>query len=108
MLCAGFGIVERDGRTRPIDEQLLARTMLLAQHQIALAFPALVVMAEAAVPVAVGVRGPVLLPQQLPGGVLVPLQLFVQVGKVGQRALGSRLAAFAGYRRKQRRFQLCL
>jgi hypothetical protein len=56
---------------------------------------------EAAVPVAVGVSGPILLPQQLAGGVFVPLQLFVQVRKVWQRALGSRLAVLAGCSRKQ-------
>jgi hypothetical protein len=70
-------IIDRDGGTRPIDEQLLAGTMLLAQHHIALLFPALVQIAETAIGVAVRLRSAVLLPQQLPGGVPVPLQLLV-------------------------------
>ena len=60
--------------------------MLLAQHHIAFLFPALVEIAESAVVVAVWMRGAILFPQQLPGGVLVPLQFFVNVGEVRQRS----------------------
>ena len=57
---AGLRMVKGDGRARPIDEQLLARTMFLAQDQIAFAFPPLEEFAEAAVTVAIGMCGPVL------------------------------------------------
>jgi hypothetical protein len=73
MLCT-LSISTWSARTRPIDEQLLARTMLLAQHQTELAFPALIVMAETAVAIAVGIRRSILLPQESPCGVFVPLQ----------------------------------
>ena len=56
--------------------------MELAQHQIALLFPVLVVMTETAVPITVFMRGPVLFPQQLQGGVLVLLQLLMNVGEI--------------------------
>ena len=63
--------------------------MLLAQHQIALLLPALVVMAETAVPIPVLVRGSVLFPQQLQSGVLVPFQFLMNVGEIGW-GLGAR------------------
>jgi hypothetical protein len=69
--------------------------MLPAQHHIAFLFPALVEIAETAVVVAVRVCSPVLLPQQLPGSVLVLLQLFVNVREVGQRALACWLTAIS-------------
>jgi hypothetical protein len=56
--------------------------MRLAQHQIALLFPALIVMAKTAVPITVRMPSPVLFPQQLQGGVLVPLQLLFDVGEI--------------------------
>ena len=85
-----------NGRTGPIDEQLLAGAMLLAQHHIAFPLPALVVIAETAVAIVVPVRGAVLLPQQLPGGVLVPLQILVDVSKIGQRMWAGGLTALVG------------
>jgi hypothetical protein len=69
-------------------------------------FPALVEIAETTVVVAARVDGAILFPQQLSGSVLVPLQLFVNMGKVGQRTLGCWLTVFAGIGGKQRRFQL--
>jgi hypothetical protein len=56
--------------------------MGLAQYQIALLLPVLVVMTETAVPIAVFMRGSVLFPQQLQGGVLVLLQLLINVGEI--------------------------
>jgi hypothetical protein len=61
--------------------------------------PALVVMTETAVSVAVRVRRAVLFPQQLQGGVLVALQLAMDVGEIG-RDLGTRLSG-AGNTGKQ-------
>ncbi len=56
--------------------------MELAQHQIALLLPVLVVMTETAVPITVFMRGPVLFPQQLQSGVLVLLQLLMNVSEI--------------------------
>jgi len=63
--------------------------MGLAQHQIALLLEALIVMAETAVPITVRMPGTVLFPQQLQGGVLVPLQLLMNVGEI-RWGLGTR------------------
>ncbi len=57
-------IVDRNGISGPVHEQLVTGPMLLVQHQVALLLPALVVMAETAVPVAIRMCLPVLLPQQ--------------------------------------------
>jgi hypothetical protein len=81
-------IVDGDGASSPVHEQLLARPMLLAQHRIAIPLPALVAMTETAVTIAILMRRPVLLLQQLQGSVLVALQLLVNAGKIGQ-SLGS-------------------
>src|SRR5215469_16027975 len=72
-----LAIVKRDFVTRPVDEQLLARTMLLAHNQVLLPLPAFVVIAETTIGIPLGMRGPVLFPQQLQGGVLILLQLLV-------------------------------
>src|SRR5215469_13561924 len=53
-------------------------------------------------------RGAVLLPQQLPGGVFMPLQLFVKLREVGQWAFRIQCMVFAWRGRKQSRFYLCL
>ena len=82
---AGCWVVKGYSRSRPIDKQLLAWPMLLAQHQITLLPPALVVMAKTAVPIAVRMTGPVLFPQQLKGGVLVPLQFLMDMLEIGWR-----------------------
>jgi hypothetical protein len=58
-------IMDRNRCSCPIYEQLLAGLVLLPQHHILLPPPPLVQLAEAAVLVAVGIRLPVLLPQQL-------------------------------------------
>ncbi len=83
-----LGIVQGDGGTRPVDEQFLARPVLLAQHHVLLAAPALVQLAEAAIAVAVWVGLPVLLPKQQQREVAVPLELFVDSRKVGRPPLG--------------------
>ena len=77
--------MDRDRGSRPIDEQLLAGLVLLAQHHILLAAPALVQLAEAAVAIAVRVCLPVLLPEQLLRQVWMLLSLLVKVGEVRHR-----------------------
>jgi hypothetical protein len=62
---ASGAAVNRDRRTCPVDEQLLARFVCLAQDDILFAAPALVELAEPAVAVAIRVGFPVFLPEQL-------------------------------------------
>src|SRR5579883_2329200 len=108
MYLVALRVVNGHRRAGPIDEQLLSWTMLLTQDEIALLLPAPVKLAELAVSVALGMRGAVLLPEQLPGGVLVPLQLFVNAYEVGQWAVGIQCRVFARCGRKQSRFHLRL
>lgn len=103
---AAIGVMNRNRCAGPIDEQLLARLMLLAQHHILLFPPAPVELAEAAVAVAVQVLLAILLPQQLLGEIAVLPQLLADVNEVWlgplRRLLGSLI------RGKQRRFQAVL
>src|SRR4051812_27605687 len=78
-------VVDRDGGSRPIDEQLLAGLVFLAQHYILLAAPALVQFAEAGIAIAIRVCLPILLPKQLLGQVRMALTLPVKVGEVRHR-----------------------
>src|SRR5579863_8048739 len=48
-------VVDRDGGSRPIDEQFLACLVLLAQHYVLFAAPALVQLAETGVAIAIRV-----------------------------------------------------
>jgi hypothetical protein len=57
--------VNRNHLSSPIDKQLLARLVLLPKHDINLAPPLLIVVAEVAVAVTVGMRLSVLDPEQL-------------------------------------------
>ena len=82
--------MNRHRRAGPIDEQLFPGAVLLPQHYILLLFPAPVQHAETAIAVSLGIRLPVLFPQQLQRHMLVPPQLFVHLGKVRKRL--SRLA----------------
>ena len=81
-------VVDRDGGSRPIDEQLLAGLVFLAQHHILLPAPALVQLAETGVAIAVRVGLPVLLPEQLLGQVWMHLPLLVKLGEVRHRQHG--------------------
>src|SRR5215469_18969768 len=92
-------IVDGDRVASPVHEQLLAWPVLLAQHQVTLLLPALVVMTETAVPIAVGMHGSVLFPQQLQGGVLVAPQFLMDGGEI-RKGFGVRLGN-AGISRKQ-------
>jgi hypothetical protein len=67
-------IVKRDFAAGPIHEQLLRGTVFLAPDQVLLLLPALVVVAEATVGIAIRMGGSVLFPEQLQGGVFVLLQ----------------------------------
>src|ERR1700685_1550189 len=78
-------IMDRYRCSCPIHEQLLAGLVLLSQHHILFPSPALVQLAEAAVLVAVGIRLPVILPQQLWRHVGMLLPLPMKIGEVGHR-----------------------
>src|ERR1700722_15618718 len=78
-------VVDRDGCSRPIDEQLLAGLVFLAQNYILLAAPALIQFTETGVAIAIRVGLPILLPKQLLGQVRMTLTLPVKVGEVRHR-----------------------
>src|SRR5580658_7927908 len=69
----GSPVIEGNRVTGPVDEQLLAGAMLLAQHYILIARPALVQLTQAAVAVSVRLRFPIFLPDQLQCQVLMRL-----------------------------------
>src|ERR1019366_5256170 len=77
-------VVNRNGIAGPIDEQLLSSLVLPAQHDVLLAAPALIQLAEAGVAIAVRGGLPVLLPQQLLSYVRMGLPLLVKLGEVRQ------------------------
>src|SRR5207248_167374 len=81
-------VVDRDGGSRPIDEQLHAGFVLVAQPHILFAAPALEQLAEARVAIAVRVGLTVLLPEQLLGHVWMHLPLRVKLGEVWHRQCG--------------------
>jgi len=60
-----FAIVDRKGGTGPVNEDFVARTMLLTQHRVLLAPPALVQLAEATVAISLGLALAILFPEQL-------------------------------------------
>src|SRR5580658_1350454 len=99
---AATRIMDRYRRSGPIHEQLLAGLVLLPQHHILFPPPPLVQFAEAAVLVAVRVRLPVLLPQQLLRHVWMLLPLPMKIGEVGHR---QRRRTAAWWSAEQRRFQ---
>ena len=76
-------IMDRDRCSRPINEQLLAGLVLLAQHHILLPPPASVQLAEPAVLVAIRVCLPILLPKQLLRHVWMLLPLPMEIGEIG-------------------------
>ena len=78
-------IMDRYRCSCPINEQLLAGLVLLAQHHILFPSPPLIQLAEATVLVAVGIRLPVLFPKQLLRHVWMLLPLPVKIGEVGHR-----------------------
>ena len=72
-----------------INEELLARLVLLPQHHVQLLPPPPVKFAEPAVGIAVRVGLPILFPSQLQRQARVALEFFVQMRKIR-----SKLAAF--------------
>src|SRR5271166_3508213 len=78
-------VVDRDGGSRPIHEELLAGLVFLAKHYILLAAPALIQFTETRVAIAIRVGLPVLFPEQLLGQVRMALTLPVKVGEVRHR-----------------------
>jgi hypothetical protein len=68
-MCLLYGatvrVVNRHGGSRPIDEQLFAGPVFLAQHHTLFAAPALVQLAKTRVAIAIRVGLPVLFPKQL-------------------------------------------
>ncbi len=73
----GCPVHHRHGRARVIHQQLLAGHIMLTQHRLQGVGPLLIEGAELAVPVAVRVLGPVLLPQERQGHVLASSQFLV-------------------------------
>jgi hypothetical protein len=78
----GLPVVDRDPLTREVDEELLARPILLAHDDIEVALPAAVEIAELAVLVALRAALLVLQPEQHQRH-LRPPQLMVDVAPVG-------------------------
>jgi len=78
-------VVNRNGIASLIDEHLLSSLVFLAQHDILLAAPALIQLAETGVAIAVRVRLSVFLPQQLLGHMCMLLPLSMKLAKVGHR-----------------------
>ena len=78
----------------PIDEQLLAGFVFLAQNDILFPTPALIEFTEPAVPIAVRVGFPVLFPEQLQGNEALCLALLMNGRKVRRGSI--RLAGMAG------------
>jgi hypothetical protein len=76
--------VNRDRRSGPIDKGLLACLVFLAENDVLGAEPALVKIAEPAVPVAIRVGFFVFFPEQLPGDVFALLALLVEHREVWQ------------------------
>src|SRR5580692_4734441 len=81
-------IINRNSVASPIDKKLLSSFVFLAQHDILLAAPALIQLAETGVAIAVWMSLPVLLPQQLLGHMCMLLPLPVQLGEVRHRQYG--------------------
>jgi hypothetical protein len=80
---AGDGVGHREGVAGIVDEEFFAGAMFLPEHDILALEPVTVEVAEAAVPVAIGVLQLVLLPEELQGEVLVNLELAADGGEVG-------------------------
>ena len=78
-------VVNRYGIASPIDKQLLSSFVLLAQHDILSAAPALIQLTETGVTIAVWISLPVFLPQQLLGHMCMLLPLSMKLAKVGHR-----------------------
>src|SRR6185437_14548823 len=103
---AGVCIGDAHGLTGVIDEQLVARPMLLAQHELLARAPLPVVLAERAVLPTVRVLRAVLFPQQQPRDATT-LQLGVQLRKIRLRRARERHYAPIQPLVQRRLVQLC-
>jgi hypothetical protein len=99
----GTAVVDRNGRTRPIDKHLFAGHMLLPHDHVLIAGPALIQLTETAVAVSLHMALAILLPQQLQGDVLVSLELAMDFGQV--QSLPRGLAGAAAPHREQQRIE---
>ncbi|PYR98478.1 MAG: hypothetical protein DMG12_22790 [Acidobacteria bacterium] len=98
----GLGVDDRDRVSRIIDEQLFSGTVLLPQDQVQLVGPLLIQPTEPAVLVTIGIGLLVLLPNQLQGDMLVPVEIFMDGGPTRSRP---RLASPRRHGGKQPLFQ---
>src|SRR5450432_498320 len=78
-------VIDRDRVARPIHKRFLPRLVVLPEHDIAAAVPSLIQLAEPAVTVAVRMRFPILLPQELQRQMLVRLKLGMELGEINTR-----------------------
>jgi hypothetical protein len=81
---AGLAVVNGDSGAGVVDEELLARSMLLAEGKFVGAVPLAVQIAEAAITVAAGLGLFVLPPDQLQGKVFMLFQFLVDGVEVGR------------------------
>src|ERR1700733_11358193 len=78
-------VVDRDRGSCPIDEQLLAGLMFLAQYYVLFPAPALVQLTEAGIAIAIRVGLSVLFPEHLLSQMWMTLALLMKVGEVRHR-----------------------
>ena len=83
---AGFAVMNRHGVAGPVDERLLARLVVLPEHDILIPVPSLIQLTEPAVAIAVRMSFAILLPEQLQRQMLVCLKLRVQLCEIDDRA----------------------
>src|SRR5580704_9622875 len=79
---SGGPIMDRDRVAGPIDEGFLSRLMIMPKHHVAVPVPPLIQLIKTAVTVAVRVRFPILLPEQLQREMFVSLKLGLQRAKI--------------------------
>ncbi len=91
-LRSALRVKDGDGVAGVIDEELFARLVLVAQHHIQMAVPAMIEFREAAVALAVGVVLAVFLPLQEQRQAAVGLKFLVKVREVRRGPLGFRRA----------------
>ena len=70
--------MDRDRVTGPIDKGFLSRLMIVPEHDVAVPIPPLIELTKTAITVAVRVRFPILLPEQLQREMFVSLKLGLQ------------------------------
>jgi len=80
----GALVMKRNGVTGPVHEHLFAGAVLLAQHHILVAAPAIIQLAETAVTIAIGLGFAILFPDQLQGEMFMRLQLPAHFAKIRQ------------------------